>query len=111
MIDFMCMQFLNVTAEAKANIYFDGKVVSHGVTLADGTTKTFGIIYPGSYHFGTEKAERMEITDGTCQVTLDGVDGSDTFTAGEHFDVPADSGFTISVDDIICQYVCSYIES
>ncbi len=35
----MRMQFTNVTAEAKANVYFDGKVVSHGVTLEDGTTK------------------------------------------------------------------------
>ena len=105
------MQFSNVTAEAKANIYFDGKVVSHGITLEDGTTKTFGLIFPGSYHFGTEKAERMEITDGTCLVTLDGIDGSDSFTAGEHFDVPANSGFTIEVDGEICQYVCSYLES
>lgn len=105
------MQFSNVTAEAKANIYFDGKVVSHGITLEDGTTKTFGIIYPGSYHFGTEKAERMEVTDGTCLVTLDGGEGSDVFSAGEHFDVPADSGFTIEVNDAICQYVCSYIEA
>lgn len=105
------MQFTNVTAEAKANIYFDGKVVSHGVTLEDGTAKTFGLIYPGSYHFGTEKAERMEITDGSCLVTLDGLDGSDGFSSGEHFDVPANSGFTIEVDGGICQYVCSYIES
>ena len=47
------MEFSNVTAQAKANIYFDGKVVSHGVTLADGSTKTFGLIYAGEYHFGT----------------------------------------------------------
>jgi uncharacterized protein YaiE (UPF0345 family) len=105
------MQFSNVTAEAKANIYFDGKVVSHGITLEDGTTKSFGVIFPGSYHFGTEKAERMEITDGQCAVTLDGCDGSDSFTAGDHFDVPANSGFTIEVDAGICQYVCSYLES
>lgn len=105
------MQFSNVTANAKANVYFEGKVVSHGITLADGTTKSFGVIFPGSYHFGTEKAERMDITDGQCSVTLDGCDGSDSFTAGDHFDVPANSGFTIEVGEEICQYVCSYIES
>ena len=105
------MQFSNVTAEAKANIYFDGKVVSHGITLEDGTTKSFGVIFPGSYHFGTEKAERMEITDGQCAVNLDGCDGSDNFTAGDHFDVPANSGFTIEVGEGTCQYVCSYLES
>ncbi|MFT5401756.1 MAG: hypothetical protein ACI9DF_000581, partial [Verrucomicrobiales bacterium] len=79
------MEFSNVTATAKANIYFDGRVVSHGITLADGSTKTFGLIYPGDYHFGTEAAERMEIIEGACAVTLDGAASSKRFTAGEHF--------------------------
>jgi uncharacterized protein YaiE (UPF0345 family) len=106
---FVCgMKFSNVTAEAKANIYFDGQVVSHGIVLEDGSKKTFGIIYPGSYHFNTDCAERMEIIDGSCVVALDGVDGNDSFTAGEHFDVPANSGFTIEVTEGICQYICSY---
>lgn len=104
------MKFTNVTAEAKANVYFDGKVVSHGVTLADGSTKTFGLIFPGKYHFDTKLAERMEITDGACAVSLDGIDGCDSFSAGEHFDVDANSGFSIEVADGICQYVCSFID-
>jgi uncharacterized protein YaiE (UPF0345 family) len=104
------MEFSNVTAQAKANIYFDGNVVSHAITLADGTTKTLGLIYPGDYHFGTKQAERMEITDGTCAVVLDGATAPMNYTAGEHFDVPADSGFTIKVADGICQYVCSYLD-
>jgi purine/pyrimidine-nucleoside phosphorylase len=66
------MQFSNVTALAKANVYFDGKVVSHTILFADGSKKTLGLIYPGSYHFGTDKAERMEIVAGDCQVVLDG---------------------------------------
>ena len=104
------MKFENVTAEAKANIYFDGKVVSHKVTLADETTKTMGVIFAGDYHFDTEKAERMDITDGTCSVTPDGSEESTTYTAGQHFNVPANSGFTIKVDSGTCQYVCSYID-
>ncbi len=103
------MQFTSVSAESKANIYFDGKVISHGITLEDGTTKSFGLIYPGSYHFGTEAAERMEITDGSCSVTLDGTDEIRPYSTGEFFDVPANSGFTIEVSDGICQYVCSYL--
>ena len=103
------MEFTNVTARAKANIYFDGKVVSHGIVLEDGAKKTFGLIYPGDYHFGTEAAERMEITDGECKVMLDGSDTSANYGAGKHFDVPADSGFTIVVADGICQYVCSFL--
>lgn len=103
------MEFSNVTAQAKANIYFDGKVVSHGITLEDGSTKTFGLIYPGDYHFGTKEAERMEITDGTCAVVLDGATAAMDYTAGQHFDVPGESGFTIKVSEGICQYVCSYL--
>ncbi len=103
------MEFSNVTAKAKANIYFDGKVVSHGIVLEDGSTKTFGLIYPGEYHFGTVAAERMEITDGRCVVTLDGGGAATNYAAGEHFDVSANSGFTIVVESGICQYVCSYI--
>ncbi len=104
------MKFQNVTAEAKANIYYDGKVVSHKVTLADETTKTLGVIFAGDYHFGTEQAERMDITDGTCIVILDGSEESTTYSAGQHFDVPANSGFSINVGSGPCQYVCSYID-
>ncbi len=104
------MQFENVTAIAKANVYFDGKVVSHSILFAGGTKKTLGLIYPGSYHFGTDAAERMEITDGSCEVLLDGQDATRSYAAGTHFDVPAKSGFTISVTSGICQYVCSFLK-
>ncbi len=104
------MEFKNVTAKAKANIYFDGKVVSHGVVLEDGSTKTFGVIFAGSYHFGTEKAERMEVIDGTTKVTLDGTDTALEYAAGSYFDVPANSGFSIEVADGTAEYICSYID-
>ena len=103
------MEFKNVTATAKANVYFDGRVVSHAVTLEDGTTKTFGLIYPGEYHFGTEAAERMDIIDGTCSVVQDDAEGTETYSEDSGFNVPAKSGFTITVSEGICQYICSYI--
>jgi uncharacterized protein YaiE (UPF0345 family) len=49
------VQFENVTAVAKANVYFDGRVVSHSLFFSDGSKKTLGLIYPGKYHFGTDK--------------------------------------------------------
>ena len=104
------MNFPHVTAVAKANVYFDGKVVSHTILFTDNSKKTLGLIYPGSYHFGTEAAERMEITDGACEVTLDGQTEKKSYAAGTHFDVPAKSGFTIAVSGGICQYVCSFIK-
>jgi uncharacterized protein YaiE (UPF0345 family) len=103
-------EFSNVTAITKANIYFDGKVVSHSIVFADASKKTLGLIYPGTYHFGTDKAERMEIVSGNCEVKIDGSEARTTYTGGEFFDVPAKSGFDISVPDGICEYVCSFID-
>lgn len=103
------MEFKNVTANALANVYFDGKVVSHGVVTADGDRKTFGVMFAGSYHFETVAAERMDITAGVCEVTLDGADEVKVYKAGEHFDVDANAGFTIAVSEGVGQYVCSYL--
>ena len=103
------MQFSNVTAVAKANVYFDGKVVSHSILFASGEKKTLGLIYPGTYHFGTDKAEIMEITDGQCTVVLDGQSNQQAYAAGTKFSDPAKSGFTITVSSGICQYICSFI--
>ncbi len=103
------MQFTNVTAIARANVYFEGKVISHTLLFADGSKKTLGLIYPGSYHFGTDAAERMDITDGACEVVLDGSSEVLRYTAGQSFDVPAKSGFTITVKGGICQYVCTFL--
>lgn len=102
-------QFSGVTVVPKANVYFDGKVVSHGIVFPDGSKKTLGLIYPGEYHFGTKAAEKMEITSGSCKVVLDGTTESRTFEAGEAFDVPGNSGFTITVSESICEYVCSFL--
>lgn len=103
------MTFPNVSAVAKANVYFNGRVVSHTILFPDNSKKTLGLIYDGSYHFGTEAAERMKITDGACQVVLDGQTESKSYAAGSAFEVPAHSGFTITVAEGICQYVCSFL--
>ncbi|MDH4475778.1 MAG: pyrimidine/purine nucleoside phosphorylase [Verrucomicrobiaceae bacterium] len=103
-------EFSNVTAVAKANVYFDGKVVSHSILFGDGSKKTLGLIYPGSYHFGTDKAELMEIVAGGCVVKLDGAEGTASYAGGEAFGVPAKSGFDITVSEGICEYICSFID-
>jgi uncharacterized protein YaiE (UPF0345 family) len=102
-------QFTGITVHTKANIYFDGKVVSHTVLMPDGAKKTLGLIYPGSYHFGTGAPERMEIVAGTCHVTLDGQPGVKDYAAGAHFDVPGKSGFSIEVKSGLCEYICSFL--
>lgn len=102
-------EFKGVTAVTKANIYFDGKVVSHSILFPDASKKTLGLIYPGTFHFGTDKAERMEIVAGQCVVKLDGQNETRTYSAGEAFDVPAKSGFDIEVKTGICEYICSFL--
>ena len=103
-------QFPNVTAVAKANVYFDGKVVSHTILFPTGEKKTLGLIYAGKFHFGTDKAERMEIVAGACAVKLDGQSAQQNYSAGATFEVPAKSGFDIAVADGICEYVCSFLD-
>jgi purine/pyrimidine-nucleoside phosphorylase len=78
-------------------------VVSHTILFPDGSKKTLGLIYPGDFHFGTGKAERMEIVAGDCVVKLDGSEAKASYTGGECFDVPANSGFDISVSGGICE--------
>ena len=100
--------FENVTVRCKANIYFDGKVVSHAVRLSDGSEKTIGLIYPGTYHFNTGAPERMEVVAGGCRVQLQDSAAWQPYAAGEYFDIPGNSGFDITVEDGIMEYVCSF---
>jgi uncharacterized protein YaiE (UPF0345 family) len=102
--------FSNVAVDSKANVYFDGRVVSHTVHFNDGSRKTLGLIYPGKFHFGTAAPERMEIIAGDCEVVLDGTDKTLNIEAGSAFDVAGNSGFTITVKDGICEYICSFIQ-
>ena len=101
-------EFRGVTAVTKANVYFDGKVVSHSLRFPDGAKKTLGLIYPGKFHFNTDQAERMEIVAGQCAVQLDGQSAVKSYGAAQVFDVPAKSGFNLEVKQGLCEYVCSF---
>jgi uncharacterized protein YaiE (UPF0345 family) len=102
------LSFANVEVVTKANVYFEGKVVSHTVVFADGSKKTLGLIYPGSFHFGTGAPERMQIVAGSCRARLDGQQEWKGYAAGTAFSVPGASGFDIAVEDGIVEYVCSF---
>jgi purine/pyrimidine-nucleoside phosphorylase len=103
-------QFDQVTVITKANLYFEGKVVSHTVVFQDGSKKTLGLIFPGSYHFGTDKSERMEIVAGSAKVKLDSSTDEQAYGANSFFEVPSKSGFTIVVEKDACEYICSYLD-
>src|SRR4051812_18076292 len=91
-------EFKDVTVVTKANVYFDGKVVSHTLRLTSGEKKTLGIIYPGSFHFTTDAKERMDILAGACSVRLQGESEWRTYAAGTAFDVAGKSAFDIKVE-------------
>jgi uncharacterized protein YaiE (UPF0345 family) len=98
----------NVEIKLKANVYFDGKVVSHTLLHKDGKKQTVGIIYPGTYKFDTGAPERMDVIAGTCRVKLAGAAAWTTYQEGTFFQVPGKSSFEISVETGLCEYLCSF---
>ena len=52
--------FSAVTLTTQANVYFDGKCVSHSFTTADGSKKAAGVVLPSTLTFNTGAAEIME---------------------------------------------------
>jgi purine/pyrimidine-nucleoside phosphorylase len=101
-------QLDGVAVLTKANVYFDGGVVSHTVVRPDRSKLTLGLIRPGSYHFATGAPERMDIVAGACRVALDGDGDAREYAAGSSFEVPGGSGFTIEVAAGLCEYLCSF---
>ncbi|MDQ6956133.1 MAG: pyrimidine/purine nucleoside phosphorylase [Mariprofundaceae bacterium] len=101
------MSYQNATITKAANVYHGGKVSSRSITTADGDSKTLGFMLAGSYNFGTEAAEIMEILAGSCRVRLHGESDWKTCQAGESFNVAANSRFDIEVSDIL-DYICHF---
>lgn len=102
--------FNDVKVVKKANIYFDGKVTSRTVIFQDGESKTLGIMMPGEYEFGTGKKEIMEIIAGVLEVKLPGSNDWILISAGQTFEVAANSKFQLNVKELT-DYCCSYIEA
>ena len=102
-------QFTNVTADKKANIYFDGKVTSRTLRFEDGSIKTLGIMLPGEYTFNTGDAEIMEIMSGEMDVQLPGSEEWISINGPQSFDVPANSAFNLKVKTV-SDYCCSFVK-
>jgi uncharacterized protein YaiE (UPF0345 family) len=102
--------FDNVSVAAKANVYFDGKCVSHSIVLADGTRKSVGVILPSTLEFTTGAPEVMETVAGECEVLLPGKREWQRITVGDSFSVPADSSFEIRVSGDAYHYICHFGE-
>jgi hypothetical protein len=101
-------QFDNVAVTKQANVYFDGKCVSHSITLADGSKKSVGVILPSTLTFNTGAPEIMETVAGSCRVKLAGEREWTAYGAGQSFKVPGNSSFDIEVSGEPYHYVCHF---
>ncbi|MHB1123221.1 MAG: pyrimidine/purine nucleoside phosphorylase [Ramlibacter sp.] len=91
----------------QANVYFDGKCVSHAVTLADGTKKSVGVVLPSQLTFNTGAAEIMECVAGSCEYKLAGTSEGKQSGPGDRFSIPANSSFDIRVTEPY-HYICHF---
>ncbi|HEY2926344.1 pyrimidine/purine nucleoside phosphorylase [Piscinibacter sp.] len=98
---------IQATVSTRANVYFDGKCVSHGIELPDGTKKSVGVILPSTLKFNTGAPEVMELVEGECRVRLAGSEGWASYAGGQSFSVPANSSFDIEVTKTL-HYVCHF---
>jgi hypothetical protein len=97
----------NISVVTKANVYFDGKCVSHTIQFADGSKKSVGVIMPANLTFNTGVPEIMETVNGTCRYKIKGEDWK-TSKAGESFAVPGNSSFDIEVSAEPYHYICHF---
>ncbi len=100
-------QISNISVTTQANVYFDGKCISHGITYADGTKKSVGVILPSTLTFNTGAAEIMEGVGGACEYKLAGSNDWVKSGAGEKFSVPGNSSFEIRVSEPY-HYICHF---
>ena len=101
--------FKNVDVDKKANIYFDGKVISRNIFLDNGSKKTLGVMLKGKYEFSTESRELMEIVSGKLNLKRKEDDDWLLITEGMEFSVPRDSSFKLEILELV-NYTCSYFD-
>ena len=100
-------QINGVSVNPQANVYFDGKCISHSITFADGTKKSVGVILPATLTFNTSAPEIMECVAGSCEYKLSGSDTWVKSGAGDKFSVPGNSKFEIWVTEPY-HYICHF---
>ena len=90
----------------KINEYFDGKVKSITYQTAK-LQASVGVMSIGEYVFNTADKETMTVITGALEITFKDATESQTFKAGESFDVEANSSFDVLVKQETA-YLCTY---
>ncbi|PJC12787.1 MAG: hypothetical protein CO066_09055, partial [Comamonadaceae bacterium CG_4_9_14_0_8_um_filter_60_18] len=86
-------QLDGVTVATQASVFFDGKCVSHQLTLADGTKKSVGVVLPATLTFNTGAPETMECVAGGCEYKLKGTDTWLKSSPGDKFSIAGNASF------------------
>jgi purine/pyrimidine-nucleoside phosphorylase len=95
------------SVSTKANIFADGKCVSHTLNFADGSRKTVGVILPSTLVFNTGVAEIMEGVAGSCEYRFGENETWLKSGVGEKFNVPEKTRFEIRTGDGY-HYICHF---
>lgn len=91
----------------QVNEYFNGNVKSLTVQAAAGKA-TVGVMNAGEYEFSTGLKEIMTVVAGAMAVKLPGAADWQNFTAGQKFEVAADSKFQLKIA-ADAAYLCEFI--
>lgn len=99
--------FDGVSVRTQANVYFDGKCVSHSITLPNGVRKSLGVVMSGTFTFQTDAPEIMECVAGSCEYQLAGTNDWVRCAPGEQFAIAGQSQFRVQVEQLF-HYICHY---
>lgn len=97
-----------VSVAKKANVHFNGKVISRSIVLADGSKQTLGVVLPGEYEFATTQAEIMQVISGEFDVLLPGQTEWVPYAEASEFHLAPNVSFSIRTDKI-SEYCCQYV--
>ncbi len=100
-------QIQSVNIATKANVFFDGKCVSHAIVTANGEKKSVGVVLPSHLTFNTAAPEIMECVSGACEYKLAGSDSWQHSGPGDKFSIGANSSFEIKVSESY-HYICHF---
>ncbi len=103
----MTTDTITAKVSTRANVYFDGKCVSHSIELPDGSKKSVGVILPSTLKFNTGAPEVMDVVEGACRVKYAGSEDWQAYSGGQSFNVPGNSSFDIEVTQTL-HYICHF---
>ncbi|GAB2725103.1 pyrimidine/purine nucleoside phosphorylase [Melaminivora jejuensis] len=100
-------QLSGASVNPQANVYFDGKCISHSLSWPDGSKKSVGVILPATLTFNTAAAEIMECVAGACEWRPSGSEAWQPCGPGQQFSIAANASFEIRVSDTF-HYICHF---